>query len=567
MGQIRQIPGADRRSGSRVIERSPFVRAIQGESTSSAENSGVKALTERQELERLARFSSRHADGLRSLKVAESDTRRDRQRLGWCAQFSTESEAKLRNLLIEETGKHRGPRPAEQFTKTLRETWDASKHPRGGYPENRGWWSPAGGGSGGTGAGKLDVKSFDRGDFFGTSTSDAHDTGDFLASSMRPRGRGKGRARSAAKGANFDPSTLRLPRQGSWGGDKGVTEYTFKKPIRANRKLIHKVEFKSGVPDLHPHSLRGNEVTIILTGDSKTDRRNAMAAWKRLHPNTKFPENVVFHHDMLNVTDAIGEIDGKKVKAFVGTMQLIPKELHEALAHEGSASAARHFYDGIADHDMALLKKLAKKEASVGGKVVSKAAKKIVSGTIPKKFLPLLGRGSRIVTRVIPFATTGWAIANFANNAEARGIPMALAEATPLLGDIIGVYDFGSDLAKEITDEATAKMNAHERKINEKVFEAREIATRQTMEAFRELAAEIEVTNEYSGPNGLVDAGEVSEALMAYRNRMLQANWLRSEDGTNFDYEATASDAKRQLKQRLMDASQRNAQPFRGPAT
>src|SRR5262249_8017974 len=109
---------------------------------------GIRA--KRDQLERLAPFSSRHAEELRSVREIEAKDRRGRQNLEWCAQFSTDSETKLRKVLMEEAEAREGRPRCDLFTNPLRESgWDSSKHPRGGYSENRGWFSPADGGGAG----------------------------------------------------------------------------------------------------------------------------------------------------------------------------------------------------------------------------------------------------------------------------------------------------------------------------------------------------------------------------------------------------------------------------------
>ncbi|MSR59518.1 MAG: hypothetical protein EXS05_18060 [Planctomycetaceae bacterium] len=71
--------------------------------------------------------------------MSEADAGRQRQLLEWCAQISTECESRLRKELTEEAEARDNWRRAEQFSKRLLESnWDSSKHPRGGYPENRG---------------------------------------------------------------------------------------------------------------------------------------------------------------------------------------------------------------------------------------------------------------------------------------------------------------------------------------------------------------------------------------------------------------------------------------------
>ena len=125
-----------------------FAQALLGKPIPSASAAEAEARRQRERLEWLASISDRHALELRRLQSAETEARRDRERLEWLAQFSTEHERKLRTLLREEAESREGWRRAEQFAEQLLEgSWDPSKHPKGAFPQNRGWWSPTGGAS------------------------------------------------------------------------------------------------------------------------------------------------------------------------------------------------------------------------------------------------------------------------------------------------------------------------------------------------------------------------------------------------------------------------------------
>ena len=109
-------------------------------------------LSERELLEWCAGISDRAAAKLRRLQLAEAEaeakSRHDRELLEFVAAISgkPEHERELRALLKKEaeeraTQKQRRPTNAE----SAQEVWDSSKHPRGGFSQNRGWWSPAAG--------------------------------------------------------------------------------------------------------------------------------------------------------------------------------------------------------------------------------------------------------------------------------------------------------------------------------------------------------------------------------------------------------------------------------------
>ena len=115
-------------------------------------------------------------------------------------------------------------------------------------------------------------------------------------------------------------------------------------------------------------------------------------------------------------------------------------------------------YDGFeANRDTKrAIRDLATKEASLAGKkgtLVARAAKKIKTGVIPKGIRHLVGRS---IARVIPLVSTGLAIIEFSDNVEAHGVGGAAARAVPVLGDLISAHDLGSELAKQIRDDASA---------------------------------------------------------------------------------------------------------------
>jgi hypothetical protein len=244
-------------------------------------------------------------------------------------------------------------------------------------------------------------------------------------------------------------------------------------------------------------------------------------------------------------------------------MQLIPSKLNSFVYHEGSASVARKFYQGL-NIDVSSVKSLARNEsmtAAKGGKVVAAAANKIRPGKIIKGILPFVGRN---VVRAIPIIGTGLAIVEFSDNVEAHGIGGAVVRTVPVLGDLISAHDLGSDLAKQITDEASAAQDAHTRALNAPVDEAWDHATEQTIAAFRSLAPQIQVTNKY-GANGLVDPDEVAEALKIFRGRMQEANVLNAANATGFEFATAVAAAKQELKERLTKACQKNAPRPKGP--
>jgi hypothetical protein len=93
-----------------------FAQAILGRRVPSR-NPEVIAQEKRAQLEWLATFSPRHEEELRRLRREEARAREREEHLAWLASISAVSEAE----------------------------WDPTKHPRGGFSQNRGWFSPTSG--------------------------------------------------------------------------------------------------------------------------------------------------------------------------------------------------------------------------------------------------------------------------------------------------------------------------------------------------------------------------------------------------------------------------------------
>ena len=98
------------------------------------------------------------------------------------------------------------------------------------------------------------------------------------------------------------------------------------------------------------------------------------------------------------------------------------------------------------------------------------------------------------------------------------------------------------------------------------MYKAREQATQQTLDALRDLAPQIQVTNApESGSGSLVDPQEIADALSTYRNKMISANYLRNVNQNGFNYQAAAARNKQELRRALERASQRRAPSNHGP--
>ena len=333
-------------------------------------------------------------------------------------------------------------------------------------------------------------------------------------------------------------------------------------PVDVNGKLVHHIEYHKGVPILDKFALPGNTATIVLTGDRATDLRHAEDAWRNLNPGKKLPKGATFHHDLLHAAEHIEVINGKKTKVLVGKMPLIPTDIHQTVAHQGTASVAKRFYEGLGAETKDAIKQVSKHQASLAGTgkdFVAAAAKKIKPGKISKGISRLVGR---TVVRAIPIIGTGLAVLEFADNVEAHGLGGAVARATPVLGDLISAHDLGSDLAKEIIDDANKNRDDHLKALNQQVAQAWKEANDQTLSAFHDLAGQIQVTNTPDYHTGhIVDPDEIADALNEYRNNMQAANHQRIAGQPGYDYRAAADRNKQQLKRALEHASQKRAAP------
>jgi len=269
---------------------------------------------------------------------------------------------------------------------------------------------------------------------------------------------------------------------------------------------------------------------------------------------------------ILHVAEQTVTIDGKKTKVLVGKMQLVPTDINRAVFHQGSASVAKKYYQGLGV-DVRSVARLAKEEARLAGRsrtVVSRALGKIKPGQIAKGLAPLVGRS---IARAIPLVGTGLAVLEFADNVEAHGIGGAVARSTPALGDLISATDLGSDLARQIKDETDEAAGAAQAQRNEPSRRAWEEADEQTVAAYNELAPQIKVTNppQSGDRGGLVDPHEIAAALHEYRQEMQHANFKRNVGINGFDFEAAAAHNRQQLRQRLERASHKRGPAARGP--
>ena len=140
------ITPGDGSDGQAPTESWLFAQAIQGKPIPKIVRPEVLARAKRAELEKLAQFSSRHADELSRLRYVEAEARHDRELLEWAAQISTEAEDKLRALQQKEASEREAWRRAEKFVEMLESNWNSSQHPRApkGQPDGGQWVANSG---------------------------------------------------------------------------------------------------------------------------------------------------------------------------------------------------------------------------------------------------------------------------------------------------------------------------------------------------------------------------------------------------------------------------------------
>ena len=99
---FRGQPG-DGSDGSPPSEAWLFAQAILGNPVPTVVSPHARAKSRREELQRLAAFSPKHAEELRRLQAAENEARRQHALLQWAAQISTRAEEKLRGMQREQS--------------------------------------------------------------------------------------------------------------------------------------------------------------------------------------------------------------------------------------------------------------------------------------------------------------------------------------------------------------------------------------------------------------------------------------------------------------------------------
>ncbi|MEX0676163.1 MAG: HNH endonuclease, partial [Pirellulales bacterium] len=292
--------------------------------------------------------------------------------------------------------------------------------------------------------------------------------------------------RAEGKPSKAMPFGKRLPA-GEWiQGTEGNGVFKLDNPIELSTgDIVKEIEYKKGLPIFDKWAVEGEDIVIAITGKQSFDRSEALNAWKE-HTGKATPEaNFVFHHDGL--TTEIGKHKGQTI--FTGRMQLVPRELNE-LPHIGAASVARQY---------TLDPKVAREVNALAMKG------KGPLGTIRKRIASRLASQAKNFGKAIPIIGGAITLVFFAEDVEAHGVGGAIVRATPLLGDIVGAYDLGKELAANIREQARENLRAAYADANDPIRLAHTAARRQTAAAFNELAKNIRVTK-YVQPDEMIDA-------------------------------------------------------------
>ncbi len=276
----------------------------------------------------------------------------------------------------------------------------------------------------------------------------------------------------------------RLPKsEGRWLGADGNSIWELTEPIELDDGTkITQVPFRNGMPVFDKWSK--GDVYIAITGDHEFDKQEAKRVWKETKGGTISPD-YTFHHDGLTAQP----IKYRNHEVLIGRMQLVPTRLNE-ISHIGSASVARRLFA----QNRELGKQLAAEISSLKnkgplGKVATRLKSLVKAGKKAGRFLPIVG-GVLVIL-------------DFADNAEAHGVGGALLRSTPLLGDIVTVYDMGSELADEIRSRAAASAEEAQARANENVHHAHAAATALTIREFKRLSRSVRVTNPYFNADSL----------------------------------------------------------------
>lgn len=243
----------------------------------------------------------------------DAQTRQSREALEWAAQISGDCEAKLHAIVQRERELDATWARAEQFAETLTaRSFDPSKHPRGGNPENRGQFSTGWGGGGLTQKQSYSVAQ----------------VSEPLSSSDPPR-------------AEPIKTKTQLPaaHRGTWiTGTPGHGTFRYNDaPENVGKELVGKeVRFENGniaiggLPAEAYYLGSSHDATVEIPEMNATQTDKLLAdieMRKRLgNPNWQRPSGYIWNH--------AGPPGSKK-------LELVHQATHEAISHKGPAAELR----------------------------------------------------------------------------------------------------------------------------------------------------------------------------------------------------------------------------------
>ena len=383
-------------------------------------------------------------------------------------------------------------------------------------------------------------------DEFGARADESEVQGIFLAAAPRGRGgKGKGSAgkadgsKSVRAGKAPGPPRSLYPA-GKWvEGIKGDGLLELDSPVELpDGSWVKRIPFRNGKPIYDKWQLPGPEIMIAMTGDQKFDQAQADKAWEAAGNRPLDRRRYTFHHDghVMEMSKHRGQT------IFAGRMQPIPIALNQR-SHLGTASIARKHL---------LSKKLAREvnELMLQGKGPLTRLSKVFAKRIKqvRRFIPIVGGALTLVT--------------FADEVEAHGAVGAVARATPLLGDIIGAYDLGNELAAEIYEASDAMVRAAYDDANNPVHDAHAAARTTTAAAFNEVAKHVHVEQEYIQIDEIVDA--IEESIADFYQEAYYIEFKNSQAGgaiSPADAKQRIERAKAKLEQQLKQRLKRKTPP------
>lgn len=484
--------------------------------------------------------SGRNSWFVRELRGTSQPRERERCRAGhpprWqglpeqSVRYAGESDrSRVPGAVAGESGRRRSPFVRQLFERD----WDPGKHPRGGYPENRGWFSPARGSS----ASDLIAGDFEPTPF--DSVDRSRSGGDAVAWADPP---------DVPIEKLVDDPSFYLPsdKKGSWSVEMPKGDGIFKphQPISyGNGQFAAEIPFKDGAPILDKFEI-GKSATIVITGDPNIDFENGKAAWLKENSLKDFPPNGKLHHDLLRVTEETVDVDGKKVTVLVGKMQLIYTEIHNFLAHQGSASVGRRYYREI-KADMAIIKKLAREEVLNGGKkIIARALPRLANKGVPRWAKRHMGRAYKIVG-------TSLTAYFFLQDLEAHGAEGAAVRAVPVLGDVVNLTDQYTGIADQTIADADNFAAVAQLELNAPIDAAKRLAAKTTVKTFDDLADKIECTNRYLDPE------VINQAINTHHERLRVAYLLDLKHTKNYDFKKAAANANKEFEGALRKEAQK----------